>query len=57
MKPIRIFYSTLTERLYATKFYREDKNGRVVITGAKFDVTDEIGTLIDQYGIAFKKTT
>jgi hypothetical protein len=55
-KPIRIFYSTLSQRFYASRAYRisnaADK-GNLIITGEKFDVTDEIAGLIKQYNIIF----
>ena len=43
--PIRLFRSPLTGRVYATRAYRVCPTGEVVITGQKFDVTDEVLTL------------
>ena len=54
-KPIRIFYSELTRRFYASKAYREEGPGLVTITGEKFDVTNEIGALIEEHGVTFQK--
>lgn len=55
IKPIRIFYSELSGRFYASRAYKVEGNGLVTITGEKFDVTDEIGTLINKYGITFSE--
>lgn len=55
-KPIRVFYSILSERFYATDSYREDEGGRViVITGRKFDVTNDIGAAIERENITFER--
>lgn len=56
-KPIRIFWSTLSNRFYASRQYREDKRhpGNVVIAGDKYDVTNEIAYAIEKYGIVFRK--
>jgi len=40
--PIRLFRSPLTGRVYASRAYRVYPGGEVVITGQKFDVTDEV---------------
>jgi hypothetical protein len=53
MKPIRVFYSTLTRRFYASRHYREEGGGLVTTTGEKFDVTDDIARLVVKYGITF----
>lgn len=53
-KPIRVFYSTLTNRFYATRAYRIDAKGIVTVTGEKFDVTDDIANLIDEHGVEFR---
>lgn len=55
MKPIRIFYSPLTGRLFASQRYKDLGNGNVEITGEKFDVTNEIAGLIEQHEITFIK--
>ncbi len=52
-KPIKIFYSTLSNRFYASRAYRVEPNGFVTITGEKFDITDDIGGLIEKHGITF----
>ena len=54
-KPIRIFYSELSKRFYATQRYRIDDKGLVTVTGEKFDVTNEIAALIEQYNIKFER--
>lgn len=57
LKPIRIFYSELGHRFYASRAWRIVKttNGKeiVEITGQKFDVTDELGALITKHNIEF----
>ena len=52
-KPIRIFYSTMTGRFYATQYYKQQDNGNVEVTGKKYDVTDNIANLIKDYEIEF----
>ncbi len=52
-KPIRVFYSGLSRRFYATRAYRIDAAGLVTVTGEKFDVTDDIAGLIAQHDIRF----
>jgi hypothetical protein len=56
-KPIRIFFSVLTERFYATRAWREvpGKPGVITVTGEKFDVTNEIAGLMEQYNVTFTK--
>jgi hypothetical protein len=54
-KPIRIFFSPFSGRLYATRHYRIDDKGLVTCTGEKFDVTNEIAGLIAQHNITFKE--
>lgn len=53
-KPIRVFWSELSNRFYASANYREEGNGVVLITGDKYDVTQDIAGAIDSYGITFK---
>jgi hypothetical protein len=53
MNPIRVFYSTLTRRFYASRHYREEGGGLVTTTGEKFDVTDDIARLVVKYSITF----
>jgi hypothetical protein len=54
-KPIRVFYSPLSERFYAAKRYRIDENGIVVVTGERYDVTQDIAHAIVSYDIEFIK--
>lgn len=57
MKPIRVFYSSLTKRFYGTAAYRThfvDKVEHIEITGAKHDVTQDIARAIVEHGITFK---
>lgn len=63
MKPIRIFWSELGRRFYATRAYKEvhpTKNSKrrshILVTGQKFDVTDDIASAIIKHGITFTKT-
>jgi hypothetical protein len=53
-KPIRVFFSVLSRRFYATRAYRVDDKGLVTVTGEKFDVTDDIAGLIEQHNIEFR---
>lgn len=53
-KPIRVFYSELSHRFYATKAYRIDDKGIVTVTGEKFDVTNDIADLIKRHNITFQ---
>lgn len=52
-KPIRVFYSELTGRFYATRSYKETAPGSVMVTGEKFDVTNDIAAAIVERGITF----
>lgn len=52
-KPIRLFWSPLTRRIYATRSWKEDVKGYVIVTGEKFDVTDDIGRIITEYNLEF----
>ena len=52
-KPIRVFWSPLSQRFYATRSYREDPRGFVTVTGEQFDVTDDIARLILHHEITF----
>lgn len=56
-KPIRVFYSVLSGRFYATRSYREVKPGLVECAGEKFDVTNDIAGAIVQRGITFSVDT
>jgi hypothetical protein len=55
-KPIRVFYSPLSCRFYASQHYKVDGRS-VVVTGAKYDVTDDIAAAIFQHDIEFTKVT
>lgn len=52
-KPIRVFFSELSWRFYATRAYTIDDKGRVTVTGEKFDVTDDIAASIKAHDITF----
>ena len=54
-KPIHIFWSPLSQRFYASRAYKEIKPGIWEITGQKFDVTDDIASLILKHDIVFTK--
>jgi hypothetical protein len=51
-KPIRVFYSELSRRFYATAHYKES-SGVVTITGAKYDVTNDIARAITMHDLEF----
>ena len=55
MKPIRVFWSPLSRRFYASRAYKEIKPGVVEITGEKFDVTQDIADQIVTQGITFSE--
>jgi hypothetical protein len=55
MKPIRVFWSPLSRRFYASRAYKEIKPGVVEITGAQFDVTDDIAGIIDKHQLVFSR--
>ena len=46
MNPIRVFWSPLTRRLYATRSYREVGPGVVEYTGRRYDVTNDIAEAV-----------
>lgn len=52
-KPIRVFWSPLSRRLYATRAWREVKPGVIECTGDRFDVTDDIASILESEQIAF----
>lgn len=52
-KPIRVFYSELSEKFYASSSYKELGNGTVVITGKKYDVTQDIAAAIVKHEVTF----
>jgi hypothetical protein len=51
-RPIRVFYSKLSRRFYASSQYKVDGKA-VVITGNKTDVTDDIARAIVAHDIVF----
>ena len=53
-KPIRVFFSPMTRRFYATRAYRDEGNGLITVTGQSFDVTNDIAGLIEQHDVTFK---
>jgi hypothetical protein len=55
-KPIRVFYSPLSNTFYASQHYRQDGSS-VVITGAKYDVTQDIAAEIFEHDIEFTRIT
>jgi len=52
-KPIKVFYSELSGRFYASQRYKVWPSGLVEITGEKFDVTNDIGVVIEKYALEF----
>jgi hypothetical protein len=53
-QPIRVFFSKLSRRFYATRAYRIDAaTGVVEVTGEKFDVTNDIANLIAEHHVEF----
>ncbi len=57
MKPIRVFYSDLSGKFYATSAWKEIKPGIVEVTGKKFDVTQDIASIIIEKDITFTERT
>lgn len=55
-KPIKVFWSELGQRFYASDRYKVEGDS-VTITGAKFDVTDDIAAAILKHEIVFTKGT
>ena len=57
-KPIRVFFSPLTQRFYASAHYKTmgttETMEHILITGQKFDVTDDIAAAIAKHGITFR---
>lgn len=52
-KPIRVFYSQMSGRFFATAHYKEtvkDDVSQFVVTGKKYDVTDDIAFIAEEYG-------
>lgn len=52
-KPIRVFYSELSGKFYASSNYKEIGNGVVTITGKKYDVTQDIAHAIVKHEVEF----
>lgn len=52
-KPIRLFWSPLTRRIYATQHWKEGKGGYVIVTGEKWDVTNDVGRIITEEELEF----
>jgi hypothetical protein len=48
VNPMRVFLSPLTGRAYATRAYREDGDGRVVVTGVKHDVSADVEAIVEE---------
>ena len=57
MKPIRVFWSPLGRRFYASRAYKQIKPGVVRITGEKYDVTDDIAAQIVKHDLVFSRVT
>jgi hypothetical protein len=51
-RPIRVFYSELSGRFFASQRYREEGN-HIVITGKKYDVTNDIGAAVVKHELWF----
>lgn len=56
-RPIRVFWSPLTERFYASQHYKvtnvDGGSEQVEITGPKFDVTQDVARIIVGHGVEF----
>lgn len=56
-KPIKVFWSELGNRFYASQHYKieqlDNVRQRVTITGEKFDVTDDIAKAVLENEIEF----
>lgn len=52
-KPIKVFFSPLSRRFYASASYKVLANGVVECAGEKFDVTDDIADLIRNNEVSF----
>jgi hypothetical protein len=53
-KPIRVFWSPLSRRFYATRIWREVSPGVVECSGERFDVTNDIAEIIEREQITFR---
>jgi hypothetical protein len=60
-RPIRVFYSELSGRFYASQRYREEgRDGGpsfVVVTGKKYDVTNDIAAAVVRHKLEFTPVT
>jgi hypothetical protein len=54
-KPIRVFWSPLSRRFFATRAWREVAPGLVECTGERFDVTNDIAGIIERERIEFRQ--
>ncbi len=56
-KPIKVFYSELSQRFYASRAYKlvkvSDDKAIYEITGEKFDVTNDIAAAISRHDLTF----
>lgn len=52
-KPIKVFYSELSGRFYASQYYKRKNDSTMLITGEKFDVTNDIGAAVKKYDLEF----
>ena len=53
-KPIKLLLSTLTGKVYASKAYKELGGGKYLITGNKYDVTEQVEAIARQMGYVRK---
>jgi hypothetical protein len=56
-KPIRVFWSVLGQRFYASRAYKQVRPGVVRITGEKYDVTDDIAAQIVKHDLVFNQVS
>ena len=52
MRPIRVGWSELSQKFYAFQSYNI-KDGVMVVTGKKYDVTQDIAAAIHEHGVSF----
>ncbi|MGI8403940.1 MAG: hypothetical protein ACR2OE_04095 [Thermomicrobiales bacterium] len=62
IKPIRVFYNALFGTFWATQHYREEvsedgKRVTTIITGTKYDVTQDIARAVVEEDIVFSRKT
>ena len=46
-KPLRILKSCLSDRIYATRAYKDNGKGTITVTGTKEDVTNDVRAIMD----------